>query len=149
MFLTHKDDVADHQKFRDHFNLERIIHIDEITDELANLEIKIEGSEQTTIDGDLVVVPVPGHTKGSACLLYQENYLFTGDHLYQNPDRDFPTAFVKHCWHSWDEQIESMIKLSKLKFQWILPGHGARVRYPIDVMPGKMQKCVEWMKKVS
>ena len=27
------------------------------------------------------MIPVPGRTKGSVCYLYQEKYLFTGDHL--------------------------------------------------------------------
>ncbi len=81
--------------------------------------------------------------------LYKDRYLFTGDHLYQNPTRDFPTAFVRRCWYNWGEQIRSMERLSRYRFEWILPGHGGFVHYPEKLMSEKMRSCVEWMKTVS
>ncbi len=147
IFLSHKDDVADHQKFRDHFGAERILSEYDINNDTKSVEIKINETDDLQLNGDLVVIPTPGHTRGSACLLFDNRYLFTGDHLYQNPKRDFPTAFINHCWYSWPEQIKSMEKLANYAFEWILPGHGMRAYYPSEIMAPKMAECVAWMKE--
>lgn len=148
MFLTHCDDVADHQKYHDYFGCERILHIDDLTSKTESVERKIEGTETVTLDDDLLIIPVPGHTKGSACLLYQNKYLFTGDHLAMNPNRSHPTAFNNHCWYSWDEQIKSMKKLTRYSFEWILPGHSLRCHFPAEEMADKIKTCIQWMKSV-
>jgi glyoxylase-like metal-dependent hydrolase (beta-lactamase superfamily II) len=44
---------------------------------------------------------VPGHTRGSACLLYRETYLFSGDHLDWNPKGNGLQAFREVCWYDW------------------------------------------------
>ncbi len=148
IFLTHKDDVADHAKFAKRFGAKRILHKDDMTDDTKEIEMLIEGEGDIDLAPDIKIIPVPGHTKGSCCLLYDDRYLFTGDHLYQNPGRTFPTAFINHCWYSWERQTESMEKLESYRFEQIVPGHGAGVRYGADIMPGKIAECVEWMKSV-
>ncbi|MEM6404333.1 MAG: hypothetical protein AAF757_29610, partial [Cyanobacteria bacterium P01_D01_bin.116] len=45
MYLTHQDDVADHQKFAEHFACERILHQEEINSNTRDVEIQLSGEE--------------------------------------------------------------------------------------------------------
>src|SRR6266404_9236022 len=110
MFLTHKDDVADHQRFADKFRCQRIMHADDGARRLG-IEQVIRGAEPVQIDSDLIAIPVPGHTRGHTVLLYRNKFLFTGDHLAWSPKRNSLIAFRNACWYSWTEQTRSMARL--------------------------------------
>src|SRR5437764_12590582 len=84
MFLTHKDDVADHQRWTDRFNCQRVMHADEGARTLGVEQI-ITVEDAVKIDPALIAIPVPGHTRGHAVLLYRNKFLFTGDHLAWSP----------------------------------------------------------------
>lgn len=147
LYLTHKDDVADHEKFRKHFNCKRIIHEDDITADTKEVEIKISGQDNFKLENDLLIIPVPGHTKGHTVLLYKNKYLFTGDHLALSRRFGHLVAFKDAYWYSWEELIKSMEKLCKYEFEWILPGHGRRFHASQEKMKEEMQRCLEWMCK--
>ncbi|MEM7592759.1 MAG: MBL fold metallo-hydrolase [Cyanobacteria bacterium P01_A01_bin.83] len=147
MYLTHQDDVADHNKFQQHFQCERILHQAEIKPDTANVEIKLSGQDLVELDSDLLIITVPGHTKGHTVLLYQNKFLFTGDHLAWSPYLEQLYAFRRFCWYSWAEQIKSMEKLADYQFEWVLPGHGRRYHGTIAETKQQMQQCVEWMKQ--
>jgi glyoxylase-like metal-dependent hydrolase (beta-lactamase superfamily II) len=123
MFLSHIDDVADHQQYRDHFRCERIMHAD---DAHFRVERTIEGHDPVRLTDDLLVIPAPGHTAGSQTLLHRDKFLFTGDHVWWNPEDGCLGASRRYNWHSWGEQRHSMERLLEHRFEWILPGHGAR-----------------------
>ena len=91
---------------------------------LLLVERVVEGEEAVRLDGDLLVIPTPGHTRGHAVLLYGDKYLFTGDHLAWSPTRNSLTAFRSTCWYSWAAQTRSMERLLDYEFEWVLPGHG-------------------------
>ncbi len=148
MLLTHKDDVGEHERFAAHFECKRIMHRSDLHHGLNAIEMAIEGVEPVRLADDLLVIPVPGHTKGSICLLHGR-FLFTGDHLAQNQNRTHPTAFSNHCWYSWKEQTASMKRLAAYDFEWILPGHGGRAYYPLREMKQKMAECIAWMENVK
>jgi len=145
MFLTHRDDVADHEKFAKHFHCERVMHAADGAARLG-IETLIRDDQPLAIDDDLLAIPVPGHTRGHTVLLYKNHFLFTGDHLAWSPGRATLTAFRSACWYSWEAQTRSMQKLRDYQFAWVLPGHG-RIHYD---EPGAMQehlrRCIEWMK---
>lgn len=126
MFLTHRDDVADHEKFAAHFGCTRILHADDIGAGTRAVERQLTGAEPISIGAGLTVIPVPGHTPGSACLLYKDQFLFTGDHLSWDPDFPRLRASRQVCWYDWDLQTASMQRLVDFRFEWILPGHGRR-----------------------
>ena len=147
MYLTHQDDVADHQKFQQHFNCERILHQDDIKPTTKDVEIKLSGSEAIELATDLLIIPVPGHSKGHTVLLYNNKFLFTGDHLARSPYLEHLYAFHRFCWYSWSEQIESMKKLANYTFEWVLPGHGRRYHGSVAETKQQMQQCIEWMKQ--
>ncbi|HSP35852.1 MAG TPA: MBL fold metallo-hydrolase [Thermoanaerobaculia bacterium] len=146
MLLTHQDDVADHEKFHDHFGCERVIHRDDARSRTASVEVKPQGLEPVRIGDDLLMIPTPGHTKGHAVFLYRDRFLFTGDHLAWDPDDQMLYAFRGACWYSWSEQIESMRRLLDYRFEWVLPGHGRPVQLEADRMHAELERCVAWMK---
>src|SRR4030095_11565051 len=69
LFLTHRDDVADHEALRARFRCERVLHRADVTRDTADVERKLEGVEPTRLAADLVAIPVPGHTPARAALL--------------------------------------------------------------------------------
>jgi glyoxylase-like metal-dependent hydrolase (beta-lactamase superfamily II)/ferredoxin len=146
LYLTHRDDVADHQKFHDHFGCDRILHKDEINRGTQSVETQLTGIEDWTIADDLQVIPVPGHTKGHTVLLYKNTFLFMGDHLAWDESRQQLIGFRNACWYSWTEQIQSMQRLADYSFEWVLPGHGRRHHADRQEMQRQMQQCVQWMK---
>jgi glyoxylase-like metal-dependent hydrolase (beta-lactamase superfamily II) len=144
MFLTHRDDVADHAKIAERFGCTRIIHARDVTTDTRDVEMTIEGDEPTTLADDLVVIPVPGHTRGSSALLYRDLALFSGDHLFANASGDALHAYRSVCWWSWDAQKRSLEKLLDLDFEWLLPGHDYRMRAPSkDIMREHLRAAIE------
>ena len=69
MFLTHKDDVADHAAFAREFGCERVMSEADGAVRLG-IERVIEGEEDARLDDDLLVIPTPGHTRGHQVLLF-------------------------------------------------------------------------------
>lgn len=145
MYLTHRDDVADHQKFAEHFKCDRILHTDDILASTRDVEIKLTGSKPFELTPDLLIIPVPGHSKGHTVLLYKNKFLFTGDHLAWSDRFQQLIAFRDFCWYSYSEQIKSMRKLANYSFEWVLPGHGRRYYADAEMMKVQMQKCLDWM----
>jgi len=148
MFLTHRDDVADHAAFARLFACERVLHDRDVTNGTRAVERKISGSEPVRLDEDLVVIPTPGHTRGHAVLLYRDRFLFTGDHLAWSARRGGLVAFRDACWYSWEEQTRSMERLLDFTFEWVLPGHGAWHRAEsAAAMRRDLEGCIRWMKE--
>ena len=148
LYLTHRDDVADHQKYHEHFGCDRILHTDEISAGTRNVEIQLTGSEPFTLAPDLLIIPVPGHTKGHTALLYKNKFLFTGDHLAWSDRLKQLVAFRDVCWYSWPKQLQSMRQLANYSFEWVLPGHGRRHHADRDTMRYQMQQCIDSMEGV-
>ncbi|WP_373533797.1 MBL fold metallo-hydrolase [Microcoleus sp.] len=145
LYLTHRDDVADHQKFHDHFGCDRILHADEINADTRSVELQLSGSELYQLADDLLILPTPGHTKAHTVLLYNNKFLFSGDHLAWSDNLQQLIAFPHVCWYSWPEQIKSMKNLANYSFEWVLPGHGRRYNADLETMNNQMQKCIAWM----
>ncbi|HEX8146686.1 MAG TPA: MBL fold metallo-hydrolase [Pyrinomonadaceae bacterium] len=148
IFLTHRDDVADQEKFARHFGAARVMHGDDNAARYG-VERVVEGEEAVRLDRDLLIIPTPGHTRGHAVLLYRDKYLFTGDHLAWSPARKALTAFRSTCWYSWTEQTRSMRRLLEQRFEWVLPGHGRIHHAPAEEMRVSLEGCVRWMESVG
>jgi glyoxylase-like metal-dependent hydrolase (beta-lactamase superfamily II)/ferredoxin len=149
MFLTHRDDVADHQKWASHFNSERVMHRDDIGRSLTGIERVLAGPEAVEFDDDLLAIPTPGHTRGHTVLLYRNQYLFSGDHLWWSEAHKSLHASQGVCWYSWPEQTRSMQRLLDYRFDWVLPGHGRRVHLSSSLMREQLEQCVTRMEQHS
>ncbi|PYS74059.1 MAG: MBL fold metallo-hydrolase [Acidobacteria bacterium] len=145
MLLTHKDDIAAHELFRNKFGCTRVMHRSDGASRLG-VELIIDGEDLIEVGEDLVAIPTPGHTRGHVVFLYKRKFLFTGDHLAWSPARETLTAFRSVAWYSWPEQIRSMEKLLDFDFEWVLPGHGQMHHAEPGVMKDHLNRCISWMK---
>ncbi len=146
LFLTHRDDVADADRYAQHFGCQRIIHRLELNAQ-PDSEIILDGMEPRTLTPGFVVIPTPGHTAGHCVLLAGDRFLFTGDHLSWYRDEQCLSASRDYCWYSWAEQTESMARLCDYRFEWVLPGHGQRVKLPPGAMRRELDVLLEWMRE--
>lgn len=131
IFLTHKDDVADHNRWHKRFQCPRILHEKEVTSDTSDVEIKLQGTGPWDLLGpDIDLLFSPGHTEACVCLLLKPlKALFTGDHLGNSQHAPRLEIDPKYNWYSMDIQLESVKALLPLDFVWILPGHGRRAKY--------------------
>jgi glyoxylase-like metal-dependent hydrolase (beta-lactamase superfamily II)/ferredoxin len=146
-FLSHRDDIADHARFAEHFHCPRLMHEGDGAARLG-IEQVIRGDSPVRLDDELTVIPTPGHTRGHQVLLYDNKLLFTGDHLSWSPDRQTLIAHRNHCWDSWSTQTRSMERLLDYQFEWVLPGHGRIGHASAEEMHVHLRNCVAWMKSV-
>ena len=129
MFLTHRDDVADHARWREALGCERVLHARDVSGRTREVERRLEGDAPIPLGAGLLAIPVPGHTAGSCALLADATYLFTGDHLWGDAGGRLG-ASASVCWWDWDAQRASIARLAQHRFEWVLPGHGRPWRAP-------------------
>lgn len=146
LFLTHGDDIADHAWWRERLGCDRILHSGDAGNSSRGMEMILEGKAEIRLASDLRILPVPGHTRGSCCLSWRDQTLFTGDHLAWSHRRGHLYAFRDACWFSWERQIESMESLAGYPFSWVLPGHGRRHHADPETMQIQLETCVRWMR---
>ncbi len=137
IFLTHRDDVADAEKYARRFGSRRVIHRAELAAQ-PDAERVLDGQGAVELGPELLAIPTPGHTRGHCVLLYQNRFLFTGDHLSWSRKEKQLHASRRVCWYSWVEQKESLARLQAYRFEWVLPGHGQRVK----LAPAEMQQAL-------
>ena len=141
IFLTHEDDVADAGRYAARFGSTRIIHRADAA-AMPDAEWVVEGSETIQLTPRFHLIPVPGHTPGSSALLYDERFLFTGDHLWWEPDTLSFEAPSRLVWRS-RALLDSIEKLLHYRFEWVLPGHGDRIHLSPDEMKTALSRLVE------
>ena len=148
IFLTHRDDIAEAHKYAKRFRAQRLIHQVELSAQ-PDAEIVIEGHEPVELSPGFFIIPTPGHTRGHSVLLYQERFLFSGDHLWWSRDQQCLSASKPYCWYSWAEQAESMARLQNFLFEWVLPGHGQRIKLSIEAMRQELAELVDRMRTTA
>ena len=142
IFLTHRDDVAEAEKYAKRFSSRRIIHRKELSSQ-PGAEMVIDGFEPVELAPGWLAIPTPGHTRGHLCLLLDNRFLFTGDHLWWSRTHRSLNASQSVCWYSWEEQTRSVATLATFTFEWVLPGHGERVKQS----PGEMRRQIEQLRQ--
>ena len=147
IFLTHEDDVADADKYAAHFEAKRILHRAD-ADALPEAEWIVDGSDAVQLADDFQAIPVPGHTPGSMALLYRKKFLFTGDHLWWNPQTRSLEAPNRLVWRK-RVLVDSIHKLLDYRFEWVLAGHGDRTRQSVEDMRAQLQALVERRRAAS
>jgi len=156
IFLTHRDDVADASRYAEKFCSQRIIHQADLSAQ-PDAERVLSGNEPVEVGagttsrgvpGEFLIIPTPGHTRGHCALLYKNRFLFTGDHLWWSRSHRRLGASEEVCWYSWAEQTRSMARLREFTFEWVLPGHGERVKLPPDRIQEELEALVARMRRV-
>jgi glyoxylase-like metal-dependent hydrolase (beta-lactamase superfamily II)/ferredoxin len=141
IFLTHRDDVADAERYAARFGATRIIHKLELAAQ-PGAERVIAGAEAQELTPGFLAIPTPGHTAGHCALLYEGRFLFSGDHLWWSRARGRLNASRDVCWYSWRQQVASVKLLAGYDFEWVLPGHGERVYFPRARMKDELARLV-------
>jgi glyoxylase-like metal-dependent hydrolase (beta-lactamase superfamily II) len=141
IFLTHKDDIADAEKFAAHFRSTRIIHLGD-AEAVPGAEQVVEGADSVPLAEGFRAIPVPGHTPGSMALQYNEKFLFTGDHLWWNPGQHSLGAPLRLVWRR-KVLVASLEKLLSYRFEWVLAGHGDRVKCSVEEMRDHLKALVD------
>jgi len=147
MLLTHRDDVADHSQYARRFGCARVMHAADAGHATRDVEQWVDGEEPVSLAPDLLAIPVPGHTRGSIALLYRDEILFTGDHLWGTGNGGGLDASSSVCWYSWAEQTRSMERLLAFDFEWVLPGHGPRFHAPARRMRAALEDLIARMRR--
>ncbi|RLA61476.1 MAG: MBL fold metallo-hydrolase [Epsilonproteobacteria bacterium] len=148
IWISHKDDIGDSEKYAKHFGAKRIINQYDVTDKIKDAELVLTEEETTFDDG--IVFHTPGHTKGSQVLVFADKYLFTGDHYAWMKKLKMFSSFHKYCWYSWEKQITSVDKMKKFKdIEWVLPGHGRIGQIKKGEFQHTIEKSVLWMFEVN
>jgi len=141
ILLTHRDDVADAERYAKHFGARVWIHKADRSAARFATDI-LEGSAPKEIDADVLAIPVPGHTKGSVAYLYDRRCLFTGDSLaWDSGDGDLD-AHEQYCWYSWSEQLNSLEQLLAYPFAWVFAGHGGSKGLPAAEMHARLSALI-------
>ena len=125
VLLTHRDDVADADRYAQHFGASVWIHHDDRTAAPFATDL-IRGTEPIEVAEGVVGFPVPGHTRGSVLWHLDGHLLFSGDSLAWNPERGRLMAFRRACWYSWEAQTDSLERFARSGrgFDRLFCGHG-------------------------
>jgi glyoxylase-like metal-dependent hydrolase (beta-lactamase superfamily II) len=148
VLLTHRDDVADADRYAETFEAKVWIHADDRAAAPYATDV-VTGEEAVAVSGGVLAIPVPGHTHGSMAYLVDDTYLFTGDSLAWSFGRRELVAFRAVCWYSWEEQIKSLRRLGQYRFEWVLAGHGGSTRLPAEEMHRQLLALVERMPEMT
>lgn len=141
IFLTHRDDIADADKYAAHFGAKRIIHAAD-ADVAPDAEWIFDGIDSVPLADGFRAIPVPGHTPGSVALHYNDKFLFTGDHLWWNPQQQALGAPQRLVWRA-KVLMASLEKLLAYRFEWVLAGHGDRVKLPVEKMRDRLKDLLD------
>jgi len=125
ILLTHRDDVADAQKYAERFGARVWIHADDASAAPYATDL-LQGTDPVAVRDDVLAFPVPGHTRGSVLWLVDGHLLFSGDSLAWSPAHEWLTAFRNACWYSWPEQQRSLTRFAESghRFDRLFCGHG-------------------------
>jgi glyoxylase-like metal-dependent hydrolase (beta-lactamase superfamily II)/ferredoxin len=145
ILLSHRDDVADADKYARQFGARVWIHREDRSAAPFATDLLDDGSAPSIAAG-VRVIPMPGHTRGSVVYLLDDRVLFSGDSLaWSARERDL-VAFRDACWYSWTELTGSLGKLAAYRFEWLLPGHGWLAHLPAEEMTVRLIALVARMR---
>ena len=135
LVMSHRDDVAGHDKWAKRLGCKRILHQADVSSSQKTDEVEIQLTDEAfgengkgfwELDADgLKVISVRGHTRGSIALYDTKTLaLFTGDHVMGRRITGRLGAGSRYNQDSWQRQIDNVAKLEEIEFRAVLPGHG-------------------------
>ncbi|MGW5822284.1 MBL fold metallo-hydrolase, partial [Streptomyces noursei] len=83
-------------------------------------------------------------TLGSVLYVADERYCFSGDSFYWSRATGDVAVADSVTWYSITELAASLARTAgRLRFEWLLPGHGDRKRLPVAEMARRMRELTE------
>ena len=139
VLLTHGDHAAHGRRYADRFGARLWIHEGDLG-EAPDADRVLHGTDPVEIAEGVVVHPLPGHTEGSVLYVVDGRYCFSGDSIYWSRTTGDVEVFGSVTWYSITELAASLARsVDRLRFEWLLPGHGDRKRLPAEEMAGRLQ----------
>ncbi|MFE2069844.1 4Fe-4S domain-containing protein [Streptomyces sp. NPDC059467] len=139
VLLTHRDHAAHGRRYADRFGARLWIHEGDL-DAAPDADRVLRGTEPAEITDGVLALPFPGHTRGSVLYLADERYCFSGDSFYWSRTTADLEVTESVTWYSVHELAASLTRAAgRLRFEWLLPGHGDRRRLPADEMASRLR----------
>ena len=143
VLLTHRDHAAHGRRYADHFGARLWIHEGDL-DAAPDADHVIRGIEPTEIGEGVTAHPLPGHTRGSVLYLADDRYCFSGDGFYWSRTTGDLEVADSVTWYSVQELATSLARTAgRLRFEWVLPGHGDRRHLTADDMSRRLRALAE------
>ncbi|MWA16080.1 MBL fold metallo-hydrolase [Streptomyces sp. BA2] len=140
VLLTHRDHTAHGRRYADRFGAQLWIHEGDL-DAAPDADCVLRGTDPVEIAGGVTAFPLPGHTRGSVLYLADERYCFSGDSFYWSRTTADIEVADSVAWYSIEELAASLARTAhRLRFEWLLPGHGDRRRLPSDDMAQRLRQ---------
>ncbi|GAA2478593.1 MBL fold metallo-hydrolase [Streptomyces thermolineatus] len=143
VLLTHRDHAAHGRRWADRLGARLWIHEGDL-DAAPDADRVLRGTEPAVVADGLTAHPVPGHTAGSVLYVADDRYCFSGDSLYWSRTTADLEVFDTVTWWSVTALAASLGRVAdRLRFEWILPGHGDRHRLPAPEMSRRLHALAE------
>ncbi|MCT9092426.1 MBL fold metallo-hydrolase [Streptomyces sp. ASQP_92] len=143
VLLTHRDHAAHGRRYADHFGARLWIHEGDI-EAAPDADQVIRGLDPMEVGEGVTVHPLPGHTRGSVLYLADDRYCFSGDSFYWSRATQDLAVADSVTWYSIEELAASLARTAeRLRFEWVLPGHGDRRHRPADEMSRRLRALTE------
>ena len=143
VLLTHRDHAAHGRAYADGFGARLWIHEDDLA-AAPDADHILRGTDPIEIADGVSAHPLPGHTKGSVLYLADETYCFSGDSIYWSRTTDDIAVAESVTWYSITELAASLARAApRVRFEWLLPGHGGRKHLPADEFAHRVHDLAE------
>lgn len=142
VLLTHGDHAAHGHRYAERFGASLWIHEGDL-DAAPKADRILRGTEPVEVVEGVVAHPLPGHTEGSVLYVADERYCFSGDSLYWSRTTGDIEVFQNATWYSITELAASLARsVGRLRFEWLLAGHGDRRRLAAEDMTYRLHALV-------
>ncbi|MEU9123129.1 MBL fold metallo-hydrolase [Streptomyces sp. NPDC048506] len=139
VLLTHQDHAAHGRRYADRFGARLWIHEGDLAASPEADRI-LRGTGTVEVGEGVLAHPLPGHTRGSVLYVADERYCFSGDSFYWSRATGDIEVAESVTWYSITELAASLAHtVDRLRFEWLLPGHGDRKRLPAPQMAERMR----------
>jgi glyoxylase-like metal-dependent hydrolase (beta-lactamase superfamily II) len=143
VLLTHRDHAAHGRAYADRFGARLWIHEGDLA-AAPDTDRVLRGTEPIEIADGVSAHPLPGHTEGSVLYLADEMYCFSGDSFYWSRTIDDLAVAESVTWYSITELAASLARTApRVRFAWLLPGHGHRKYLPPDEFARHMHNLAD------
>jgi glyoxylase-like metal-dependent hydrolase (beta-lactamase superfamily II) len=143
VLLTHRDHAAHGRAYADRFGARLWIHEGDLV-AAPDADRILRGTEPVEIADGVSAYPLPGHTEGSVLYLADETYCFSGDSFYWSRTIEDIDVAESVTWYSITELAASLTRTApRLRFEWLLPGHGDRKHLRADEFAARMHHLAE------
>jgi len=141
VLLTHRDHAAHGREYADRFGANLWIHQGDL-DSAPDADRVI--TERTEVVDGVTAYPFPGHTEGSVLYLVDNRYCFSGDSIYWSRASADIEVVEAVTWFSIEVLARTLAtSVDDLRFEWLLPGHGDRIRLPANEMTRRLRDLAE------